>query len=445
MTDRATRARRRARLAAAGAALALAAWPAAGQSTRAFGSPEAQRLVQQLDADDFDTRAAAQQALVHSPEASDAELVELLRSGRLSAEQELRLVGVLRARFGRAPRGAIGIQFAQPRVPNAGDRGGLPVVGRVYEQYPAGAAGLVRAGDAFVEVDGIRLDALDARRRTLALQAATFSRAPGELLPVVIERPVVDAGGEATGAFEQVAVRLPLGSAKQLRQNIQQRGILPSGLTESEADLAWQARMARLGLASFDVIRTPSVAEGVWREPPPPTAPRGPGRPKLVAGPLEVVGEPAGLLRQGTNGVVLDERMIQALVNQAPGEVRVRGGARLIPRGAAAPIEERNGIRRLREVVAERDAKRATAGEFDAAGAGEMVVGDPLERANRIASELIELRSQLDRLAGRAGEAALGMSAETRRVAERRGAEIRARVMELEIELERTLVEADAE
>ncbi len=203
------------------------------QAEGGFGAPSKtltaesslEDLIAALDDGVYAVRQRATALLLTSERVAEEDLLEAVRGDELTPEQSLRLEKVLRRSFERTPRGAIGISFEQ-QVARP-----FLLVGSVVEGFPAVDAGLIRAGDLMLFVEG---DAITPRSGWIGLvQARTFSKDPGETLRVTLARPRVDL---APG-FEILDVDLPLGRIDQHQNQIATQQTLP---------LAWQHRWGRL-------------------------------------------------------------------------------------------------------------------------------------------------------------------------------------------------------
>jgi len=222
---------------------------AVGLALPAAGTPGSlDELLSRMGSDSFEERAAATQELIEATNIDDNTLAATLRSGTLSPEVSVRVYDVLRRRFTESPRGAIGCQFGPDRV------GEPPIVVDVFETFPAGRAGIVRAGDEIVEIEGKSLIGLPPNvSAAQTVKAAIFSRHPGENVRAKVRRPAVapmfdDVGNMvggppgAPGAAETLEVDIPLGNRNELARAQNERILQRQHEAEQRAE---QARMQR--------------------------------------------------------------------------------------------------------------------------------------------------------------------------------------------------------
>lgn len=190
------------------------------------------RVIDALDDDSFEVRQRASSLLLTNTGVSDQAVYEQIAGRQLSPEQSLRVQSVLRAMFERSPRGAIGITF--PTGTNS-----LLVVDQTREAFPAVAEGLIQSGDMILRVEDEFLTPVGAQRGVL--QAKTFSRDPGEFLPVMLGRMAVVRPDSLTAypMFRTIRVDLPLG-----RYDLHNQAVLSrqSGIFRE----AWRVRWSRM-------------------------------------------------------------------------------------------------------------------------------------------------------------------------------------------------------
>lgn len=140
---------------------------------------------------------------------SNEQLLAGLRQLDLDAEQRARVLTVLSRRILEAPSGAVGIRMSS----GLGEQGGVRIEA-VIEGMPA--AGLLKAGDLIVSIDG------QAIRRSSDLTSIVQSKLPGEIITVDIKRNRIDQNGDflldANGQVrrEDLQVFFALGSIAQL-------------------------------------------------------------------------------------------------------------------------------------------------------------------------------------------------------------------------------------
>ncbi len=166
--------------------------PALAQGERAQPPRESLRAIAPLDDPIYEVRQQAEQRLVETGWGTLGELHALLASGVLSPEQHVRVRRIAMIRFGSSPRAGMGVAF-NGAVPNQ------VLIERVEDGFPAST--VIRAGDRFVEADGVELE----NSRQLGVQI--LSHDPGDVMTARVER------GE-----EMIDLDVPLGSYANLRQ-----------------------------------------------------------------------------------------------------------------------------------------------------------------------------------------------------------------------------------
>ncbi len=232
-------------------------------------------LLGQLDSDDLITRDTATDELrkrlsdttdaqtVEAARALEMEAAGALRTHELSLEQRVRLFAALQDRFFGTPRGAMGVQFAQP------PRMALGVeLGQVFPGFPAVDQGLLKAGDVVTSAGGVPLTgpelvlmgATGMTRASERLRHIVISHDPGETIDMTLVRPIgakagapavlpniaaIPGGGELITEgpgknAEVITVAVPLGAFDQLRQG--------RFLDQPTLEGAWKQRGERLGI-----------------------------------------------------------------------------------------------------------------------------------------------------------------------------------------------------
>lgn len=175
-------------------------------------APELLRLVRALDSESFAERDAARRAIEARKPVPDELMAVLLRRD-LSDECRHQLVGILRERILRAPRGALGI-----RMENFPDKdGGVRIIALVPGMP---AEKVLKVGDVVKQINGKQL------RSTLDLIGAVQTLPPGVEVRVVVRRvkkdalaPVAPAGGvEAPKPIEEIEATIRLGSTDELNE-----------------------------------------------------------------------------------------------------------------------------------------------------------------------------------------------------------------------------------
>lgn len=174
----------------------------------------------------------------------DAFVLESANRADLSPEQRARLAGPMRDKFFSRPRAAMGINIQPPQSL------GIPILPQ--RGFPCAGEGLLKPGDYLAQIDGVSLEnnLPDVRQRndiTLRLQFAILSHEPGEVVPVLVRRPVQRADGRAGGEFQTIRMSIPLGAWSQLVQ-LGQPGTRPLGRTMLHG--AWEHHKRKLGVTT---------------------------------------------------------------------------------------------------------------------------------------------------------------------------------------------------
>lgn len=167
-------------------------------------------LIEALNDERYSVRERATALLMTSDTVSEEAILEAVEGNALSPEQALRVQRVLRAKFERSPRGAIGISF------DVGPGRTVLRVGEVRPGFPAGDAGLIRTNDMFLSVDGAEVSPTTGMN--MLVLTRTVSRDPGDTLPVVLARMPLTTSGLVgpLPPIEVVSVDLPLGRFDRL-------------------------------------------------------------------------------------------------------------------------------------------------------------------------------------------------------------------------------------
>lgn len=208
-----------------------------------------------------------------------------LRDPFIALEQRVRLGELLRERFFRTPRAAVGVEFAALGEPKPG-----VILGRVVPGFPAHDQGILRARDMIIKVNGVELsDASGPRTRTSQrllvpqerLRRIVISHNPGDVVRMTVVRPLqpppVPVDGLQPPRLEPeappppmpryivdgpqrdsqvVEVTVPLGSFSVLNAGPLHHDILLE---------AWHERLDRLGVF---VSAPPVLPEVVEADPP---------------------------------------------------------------------------------------------------------------------------------------------------------------------------------
>jgi len=190
--------------------VAATALPSDAELARIEVAPEFVRLARALDAELYAERAAARAAILARKPSRD-ELMALLLRRDLGIEARHALVGILRERILKAPRGALGIRMEQMN----GIGEGVRITG-VVPGMPAEA--ILEAGDVVAAVNGVVL----RDRNDLIRQVQTLE--PGDEVALRIRRVKRDEAGKpivgADGAevTQQLDLNLRLGSTDDLAE-----------------------------------------------------------------------------------------------------------------------------------------------------------------------------------------------------------------------------------
>jgi C-terminal processing protease CtpA/Prc len=164
--------------------------------------PALERLVEQLDDPSYQKRQEASVALRDAPW-ENIELYAVLERLPLSAEQRHRVLLVIAERLLTRPRGAVGIQINQRRLPEV-------VIFKLLPELPA--RDVLEIGDRITHLDGVPVQEWDQFRW------AVQSRVPGTRISIRIERDAQEPPAEdgAVAEVEVLDVELVLGSADLL-------------------------------------------------------------------------------------------------------------------------------------------------------------------------------------------------------------------------------------
>ena len=199
------------------AALLLAgvlSWSALTSVSHAQPEPLAP-FVEQLDSGSLERREEATRRIPRIPGLDLTHVEAVLADGSLSPEQRVRLERIAENLFASTPRAGMGVRFAL----DSGDRVSLA---GVVEDGNFPAAGVLQAGDLFLEVDG------NDRVTQEWLKNWIISHVPGESLRCVVLR-----GGE------RMVLDVPLGSYDDLGN--------PGGLDQTTIERAYRLRQSRIG------------------------------------------------------------------------------------------------------------------------------------------------------------------------------------------------------
>lgn len=213
----------------------LAPGPGAGVASepQPATSPALEVALVSFASDDFAAREAASAALLEDQTVTDAMLGDACRRDGLTCEQRERCVGVLRERFIRGERPAMGVTML-------GVEGGVVVTPQ--KGFPAFE--ILRDGDTIVSIDGESLAVTDAMNEGLAqyrMRLVILSHLPGECVALRVVRD--------GAAFD---AQVPLGLYSNLVGGPQGLNRAPPEQLASLAPMGWALRAKRLGLATDD-------------------------------------------------------------------------------------------------------------------------------------------------------------------------------------------------
>lgn len=392
---------------------------------------DVRELIAALDDDRFAERQRATNQLRNAGVLGDEMLVSVLRSGELSLEQRVRLISLLRERFDKDDRAAIGLQF-RPGVLQ-------PCVGELFPKFPAAVEGVLRKGDVFLEVDGITIkpsepNEFDQHAEIIGL-ISSFS--PGDRVPMKIFRPknppaapaanAVNGQGrlilrlEDLGEGDTLEVVVPMGRRSDLNRNADGRDVVDN--REQRLSMAWKYKLARMGLQPVTgptIEFASATSEGVraGRQYNAPSV-------RMTPGPTQV-GEHDGQrqfammdfdpmrrqqMRLMNNAQVLQRARVQIFASDG-NQIRFPGefpAPLVVPESAGTPnagppaVPDDVGL-----VVSRLERARV---ELDVAEESEREAETPADRAahaltaDRLRDEIGELEAQLEGLMGRSGGA----------------------------------------
>jgi hypothetical protein len=190
--------------------VSAATLPSDAELARVEVAPELVRLARALDAELYAERAAAREAILARKPSQD-ELMALLLRRDLGIEARHALVGILRDRILKAPRGALGIRMEQ--MNGLGE--GVRITG-VVPGMPA--EDVLEAGDLVTSVNGVALrDRNDLIRQVQSLE-------PGDEVGLLVRRVKRDEAGkpivgpDGAEVTQQLDVKLRLGSTDDLAE-----------------------------------------------------------------------------------------------------------------------------------------------------------------------------------------------------------------------------------
>lgn len=227
------------------AAGTLSAAPTTGAETASLDS-----LANELSSSCFAEREAATVRLLEDTSISQADLLRLCMATD-SPELRRRGLAIHRARFFASPRPAIGVTFAAA--------GGLPMIERVHNGFPAAENGALRHGDIIVAVAGIKLNPMPTLARD-ELRPLVFSHDPFDTVRLTVYRPqnpeaqarlLAEIGGvngipsnvinltDCPDGYDTVETDVQLGEYSMLETTL--------ALNELERTRAWNALLMRSG------------------------------------------------------------------------------------------------------------------------------------------------------------------------------------------------------
>ncbi len=221
--------------------------------------PDVRAFLDALDDERFVERQKATSALSNASVLGDDMLVGVLKTSDLSLEQRTRLMSILKDRFERSERAAIGIEFNQGVM--------RPCIAGLRPKFPAAIEGILRVGDVFLEVDGISLEKASSRTYSQhnELIGLISSFKPGDLVAIKIFRPKnPPAALGMNGQLERLVDDLGEGETLELMVPMGRRADLDSNperveLRENRLRTAWRYMVSRIGL---NAAGTPIEVEG---------------------------------------------------------------------------------------------------------------------------------------------------------------------------------------
>ncbi|MEO1129713.1 MAG: hypothetical protein AAFX05_08420 [Planctomycetota bacterium] len=259
------------------------------------------RLVAELDADDFEQRERASMALRTMPGLRQQDLIRMMRAPGTSPEQRLRLLDAAKVRFYEAPRPGIGIAFGSARA--RGDNS--IIITTVQDDMPAGKAKLLVVNDIFRAFDGVDLATFEnGQEAERFIRASILSYAPGGRIPAIVDR-----GGV------RVHVDIPLGGWEDLQN--------PNRPPLTLLHDAWQIHIEREKLA-LPAMRRLNCAPETPSRPIPNRRLGG-----LIAAPLQVAADAQTSRRlfanqQGVQRVVVNNQRADVRLNLAQQQARIQ-------------------------------------------------------------------------------------------------------------------------
>jgi len=227
-------------------------------------APELLRLVRALDSDSFSERDAARQAIIARKPAPDELMAVLLRRD-LSDEGRHQLVGILRDRILRAPRGALGI-----RMENFPDKDGGVRITALVPGMPAEK--VLKPGDVVKRVNDTVL------RSTIDLMNAVQTLPPGVEVKLLVRRvrkdalaAVAPAGAPAQDPAqltEDLELTMRLGSTEELQEKGDPvlPGVAGQQVLLGGGGLIFYERQLRALMASKRFLSKPQAVEFPLRD-----------------------------------------------------------------------------------------------------------------------------------------------------------------------------------
>lgn len=212
--------------------------------------PNVRASIEQLNDDQFIERQRATRALSDAAVLSDEMLVGLLKAETLSQEQRVRLMGILKERFNKADRAAIGIGFN-----GFVDK---PCISNMIDKFPAANEGVLKAGDVFLECGGIDLASISPSGygQQSELIGLISSYKPGDRVKMRIFRPnnpppvpqVNGQFGEVVkdlGEGVELEVEVPMGRRSDLQDRAER-----AEQREVRLRTAWKYLLRRMSISS---------------------------------------------------------------------------------------------------------------------------------------------------------------------------------------------------
>jgi len=212
--------------------------------------PDVRGYMDQLDHEQFIERQRASRALSDASVLGDELLAEILKTATLSQEQRVRLMSILKDRFNKSDRAAMGIRFNF-----AVDK---PCISSLIDKFPAANEGVLRAGDVFLSCGGIELSNISPSGygQQSELIGLISSYKPGDRVtmrifrptnppPVPVQNVAIDRLIEDLGEGQELTVEVPMGRRSELQDRTER-----SEQRESRLRTGWKYYLTRQGISA---------------------------------------------------------------------------------------------------------------------------------------------------------------------------------------------------